>query len=147
MKKTILFLAFALFASVGFSQEVPVKVIALRGLTSGTLFSGKAYIDSQSDTSQVISVRPYKFAYVRFTALDSAGAVVVWYRTVINGTTYAPKVTIGTVAANTNNGGNKEAFALPATALASPNIQLGATFAGSGNGVSSATYTLDVVVK
>lgn len=145
MKATIFLLA--LMVSVGYSQEIATKTMALRGVSAGTLFSGKAYIDSQSDTSQALNVRQFRDAYVRFTVLDSVGSTVIWYRANVTGTTFQAKTTIGTVSASTANGGFTESFALPATALSGKNFQLGVTFAGSGNGVSSATYTLDVLAK
>lgn len=148
MKRFMTLVALLLVVSVAQSQEISTKTFALRGLTAGTLFSGKAYTDSQSDTSQALNLKNYRDAYVRLMVLDSAGAVTVWYRTVITGTTYADKVTIGTFAASTNNSGKFEAFALPATLIGGgKNFQLGVTFAGSGNGVSSPTYTLDVLAK
>lgn len=148
MKKISILVALLFVVGVASAQEIATKTFALRGLTSGTLFAGKAYVDSQSDTSQALNLKNYRDAYVRLTVLDSAGAVTVWYRTVISGTTYADKVTIGTFAANTNNSGKFEAFALPATLIGgAKNFQLGVTFAGSANGVTSATYTLDVLAK
>lgn len=136
-----------LVVSVGFSQASAPTVIGLRGLTSGTLFSGKAYVNSQSDTSQALTVQKYKFAYVRISALDSLGAAVVWYRPAITGSTFGDKVTIGTTSASANNSGYTESFALPATCLAVPQFQIGVTFAGSANGVTSATYKLDILAK
>lgn len=147
MKATILFVMLALLVSVGVAQDIPVKVTALRGLTSGTVFSGKAYIDSQSDTSAALTLRNFRDTYINYTGLDSSGAVVVWYRPLISGTTYGAKVTIGTVGANTNNSGVTESFAIPATCQTRPSVQFGVTFAASGNGTSSATYTLSLLSK
>lgn len=146
MKTTTLLLIFAL-VGVSFAQDIPTKTVALRGISAGTLFSGKAYADSQSDTSSAISVGGFRDGFVRLTVLDSTGAVTVWYRANVTGTTYMAKVTIGTFAASTVNTGKVEAFALPATALAGKKFQLGVTFDSSGAGTSSATYTLDVFVK
>jgi hypothetical protein len=147
MKNIFIIVALFLLVSVSQAQEIATRVISLRGLTSGTLFSVKAYTDNLSDTSQSISLLNYRDAYLRFNTLDSVGAAVIWYQPVITGSTYHPKVTIATLTAGTNNGGYAQHTALPATVLAASRVRLGITFAGSANGVSTATYTLDVVVK
>jgi hypothetical protein len=146
MKKMVLLLALLLLVSV-FAEAQSVKSVALRGLTSGTLFSGKAYVASQSDTSSGLSFQNYKYAYVRLNTLDSIGAAVVWYRPLISGSTYGTKVTIGTTSATPQASGYFEAFALPASALSCSKVQIGVTFGASDAGVTSATYKLDVLVK
>jgi hypothetical protein len=148
MKNLILLLALLLLVSVfAEAQSVGTKTIALRGLTSGTLFSGKAYVASQSDTSSGVSFQNYKYAYVRLNTLDSIGAAVVWYRPLISGSTYGTKVTIGTTSATPQAAGYFEAFALPASALSCSKVQIGVTFGAADAGVTSATYKLDVLVK
>ena len=148
MKKLILLLVLLVLVSAfAEAQNVSVKTVALRGVSAGTLFSGKAYVASQSDTSAGLSFQAYRDAYVRLNTLDSIGAAVVWYRPLISGSTYGTKVTIGTTSATPQAAGMFEAFALPASALACSKIQIGVTFGASDAGVTSATYKLDVLVK
>lgn len=142
MKNLVIFgLMFGLVAS---SFAGDFKLNSTRGLTSGTVWSGYSYANSDADTSQTVWLRGWTHTELLIEVNDSVD-VTVSFLPSYDGVTFSPKVAIGSAwDFDVTSGVLVKGFAIPDGYRSCAAVRFELTFDSAGNGVT--TPTLDALI-